>query len=128
MFCLASRYQISPASPDKTARVVLGQIARLASWQPGFKGICLSTESIDDCTILTIWETEEQATSWAKNPEHEAIVTRLASAFADAVTPYIPEVFSVQLNSLMPTKTREDVVPIKSAKVLHEALVLKYFF
>ena len=84
MFCLASRYQTSPESLDKVARIFEVQAGPLVLGQPGFKGVYLMTKPNGEFMVLNIWDTEEQANAWPQNPEHQQVVEQLRPLLSDA--------------------------------------------
>jgi heme-degrading monooxygenase HmoA len=77
MFCLASRYQTSPGSLAKVARIFQEQAVPLVSRRPGFKGVYLMVKPSGEFMVLNIWDTEEQANAWPQNPEHQQVVVQL---------------------------------------------------
>ncbi len=84
MFCLASRYQTSPESIDTVADIFQKQALPLVSRQPGFRGVYLMTKPSGEFTVLNIWDTEEQATSWPQNPEHQKVAAQLKPLLSGA--------------------------------------------
>lgn len=77
MFCLASRYQTSPAHLLEIEQVFREQAFPLVSRQLGFRGVYLLTKPDGEFLVLNIWETEEQANDWPQNPKHQQVVTQL---------------------------------------------------
>ena len=77
MFCLASRYQTKPESLDKVAQIFEKEAVPLVSRQSGFRGLYLMTKPAGEFMILNIWDTEQQATAWPQNPEHQKVVAQL---------------------------------------------------
>jgi heme-degrading monooxygenase HmoA len=77
MFCLASRYQTKPDNLDKVVQIFEKDAVPLVSRQPGFRGVYLMTKPTGEFTILNIRDTEQQATAWPQNPEHQKVVAQL---------------------------------------------------
>ena len=84
MFCLASRYQVSPENLDQVAQIFKQEAVPLVSRQPGFQGVYLVTKPSGEFMVLNIWDTEEQANAWPQNSQHQEVVAQLKPLLSGA--------------------------------------------
>jgi heme-degrading monooxygenase HmoA len=84
MFCLASRYQVSPENIGKVVKLFQEQAVPLVSKQRGFKGVYLMTKPSGEFMVLNIWDTEKQANDWPQNPEHMKVAGQLKPLLSGA--------------------------------------------
>ena len=96
MFCTVSRFQASPENLKKIYGIFKAQYIQAVSQQPGFKEVSFLTNPNGRFIIINNWETIEQASKWAKNPEYQNIIFQIKPMLESAIS---PEGYEVEVHS-----------------------------
>src|SRR4030042_2093682 len=105
MFCVASRYQVSPRNLSKMVRAFGEQLIAQLSRQPGFRGSMFLSKLDGELVVLSLWDSKEQASAWAQNPEHKELEARLETLLAGASKEEHYEVQATGFSMPLPSKT-----------------------
>lgn len=75
---------MSPRSLAEVVRVFGDQLVPRLSRQAGFEGFMLLSKLDGELMTLNLWDSNEQASAWAQNPEHKELEARLETLLVGA--------------------------------------------